>query len=187
MKVLYYDCFAGISGDMNLGAMIDLGVDEKYISNELTKLNIKDEFKLEVKKDIRKGISGTKVNVILNESLKNDNTSKERNLEDIYEIIKKSDLNEKVKEISRKIFFKIAEAEGKIHNKDINKVHFHEVGATDSIIDIIGAAICADYLKVDKILCSSVQLGTGFVKCQHGLFPVPAPAKIGRASCRERV
>ncbi len=178
MKVLYYDCFAGISGDMNLGAMIDLGVDEEYIIKELSKLNIEDEFNLEVKKDIRKGISGTKVDVIPNKPFHKENMHNARNLKDIKEIINRSDLKEEVKEISLKIFFKIAEAEGKIHNKDINKVHFHEVGATDSIVDIIGAAICADYLKVDRIICSSVQLGTGYVECQHGLFPIPAPATV---------
>ncbi|MBC8060394.1 MAG: nickel pincer cofactor biosynthesis protein LarC [Clostridiaceae bacterium] len=202
MKILYYDCFAGISGDMNLGAMLDLGVDSKYLINELSKLSLNNEFNIKIKTDIRKGISGTKVDVILlNQEPSEEEHSHEqvhhqhnhvhhtheeekqdhhhqRNLQDIEDIINSAGFSEKVKTLSLKIFYKIALAEAKIHNKPIDQVHFHEVGATDSIVDIIGAAICADYLKVDKILCGQIQLGGGFVKCEHGLFPVPAPATM---------
>ncbi|MBN1767842.1 MAG: nickel pincer cofactor biosynthesis protein LarC [Prolixibacteraceae bacterium] len=171
MKILYYDCFAGISGDMNLGAMIDLGVDPAYLKNELSKLNI-EGFELKVEPDMRRGISGTKVTVVID----NPDNEKHRHLRHVEEIVNNSTLPEKVKSTSLDIFSRIAEAEAKVHNIDIQKVHFHEVGALDSIADIVGAAICLDYLKVDKVLSSPIQLGGGTVKCAHGVMPVPAPA-----------
>ncbi|QAT38939.1 nickel pincer cofactor biosynthesis protein LarC [Clostridium sp. JN-9] len=178
MKILYYDCFSGISGDMNLGAMIDLGVDKDYINKQLAKLNI-NEFELDVKKDSRKGISGTNLNVLVNHNHEHDHHMghhHHRNLEDITNIIMGSQLNDNIKNISMKIFMQVAKAEAKVHNCDINSIHFHEVGAVDSIVDIIGAAICFDYLNADKIISSPIELGSGFVKCAHGLMPVPAPA-----------
>jgi len=171
MKLLYYDCFAGISGDMNLGAMIDLGVDPDYLTTELQKLNI-EGFHLEIKKDIRRGISGTKATVII----ENQDNEKHRHLRHVEELINQSSLSDKVKLMSVKIFDLIAEAEAKVHNISKQSVHFHEVGALDSIADIVGAAICLDYLKVDKVMSAPIQLGGGMVKCAHGLMPVPAPA-----------
>lgn len=171
MKILYYDCFAGISGDMNLGAMIDLGVDPDYLKTELQKLNI-DGFHLEIQKDIRRGISGTKATVVI----ENPDNEKHRHLRHVEELINQSTLSPEVKLMSLKIFDLIAEAEGKVHNIDKQRVHFHEVGALDSIADIVGAAICLDFLKVDKVMSSPIQLGGGMVKCAHGLMPVPAPA-----------
>jgi len=171
MKILYYDCFAGISGDMNLGAMIDLGVDANYLTNELKKLNI-EGFHLEIQKDIRRGISGTKASVVI----ENPDNEKHRHLRHVEEIVNNSSLSEKVKTTSLDIFRRIAEAEAKVHNIEIQRVHFHEVGALDSIADIVGAAICLDYLNVDKVISSSIQLGGGTVKCAHGIMPVPAPA-----------
>jgi uncharacterized protein (TIGR00299 family) protein len=171
MKVLYYDCFAGISGDMNLGALVDLGVDSGYLEKELGKLNI-EGFHLEVKPDMRKGISGTKVTVVV----ENQENEKHRHLRHIEELINESSLSEGIKKKSLAIFDKVAVAEAKVHNISKEKVHFHEVGALDSIADIVGAAICQDYLGVDEIQSSPVQLGGGFVKCAHGMMPVPAPA-----------
>ena len=171
MKTLYYDCFAGISGDMNLGALIDLGVDADYLKTELEKLNI-EGFHLEIKQDQRRGISGTKADVII----ENPDNEKHRHLRHVEEIINNSSLSDQVKQNSLKIFNLIAEAEAKVHNIAKERVHFHEVGALDSIADIVGAAICLDYLKVDKIMSSSIQLGGGTVKCAHGIMPVPAPA-----------
>jgi uncharacterized protein (TIGR00299 family) protein len=171
MKVLYYDCFAGISGDMNLGALVDLGVDPEYLESELGKLNI-EGFHLEVKTDMRMGISGTKVTVVV----ENQENEKHRHLRHIEELINSSTLSEKIKKKSLAIFDKVAVAEAKVHNISKEKVHFHEVGALDSIADIVGAAICQEYLEVDEIRSSAVQLGGGFVKCAHGLMPVPAPA-----------
>lgn len=202
MRVLYYDCFSGISGDMNLGAMIDLGVNEDYLLKELCKLHLHG-YRIEVKKDEKKGITGTKVNVILEDHLNNEHDHghkhdnehsgghehndghkhedhhvhhHHRNLKDIEEIIYNSKLNSRVKELSMKIFEKVAEAEAKVHGKSLYDVHFHEVGAVDSIVDIVGAAICYDYLNVDKVISAPIELGKGFVNCAHGTFPVPAPA-----------
>lgn len=220
MKVLYYDCFCGISGDMNLGALLDLGVDENYLRQELSKLNLNAEYELQIKQDIKKGISGTRVDVILTngqkphlqdpvqehvhnhshgsdhqhqhqhqqEELKSQHCSTghahhhhhhaHRNLQDIEDIINASSVNDSVKELSLRMFMKVAEAEAKVHGKPLHEVHFHEVGATDSIIDMVGAAVCLDYLKADKIMASSIQVGGGFVKCAHGIIPVPAPATV---------
>jgi len=174
MKILYYDCFSGISGDMNLGALIDLGVNKDYIINELSKLNIAG-YKIEVSTDNRKGITGTRVDVML-DTADSHHHHEHRNLKDIETIIDNSLLSDKVKSLSKNIFLKVAEAEAKVHGKPIKEVHFHEVGAVDSIVDIVGAAIALDYLKVHKIFASPVELGGGFVKCAHGIFPVPAPA-----------
>jgi uncharacterized protein (TIGR00299 family) protein len=156
---------------MNLGALIDLGVDPEYLKKELAKLNIKG-FHLAITKDIRKGISGTKATVVI----VNQDTEKHRHLKHVEEIINGSSLSQKVKEDALKIFNIIAYAEAFVHQIDVQKVHFHEVGALDSIVDIVGAAICLDYLKVDEVVSSPVQLGGGFVMCDHGKMPVPAPA-----------
>lgn len=171
MRILYYDCFAGISGDMNLGAMIDLGVDPDYLIAELQRLNI-EGFHLEIQKDIRRGISGTKATVVI----ENPENEKHRHLRHVEELINQSSLSPEVKILSLKIFDLIAVAEGKVHDISKERVHFHEVGALDSIADIVGAAICLDYLKVDKVMSSPIQLGGGMVKCAHGIMPVPAPA-----------
>ncbi len=173
MRILYYDCFAGISGDMNLGAMIDLGVDAAYLESELQKLNI-EGFHLEITKDLRRGISGTKAEVIV----ENPDNEKHRHLRHVEEIINNSTLSETVKANSLKIFKLIAFAEAKVHQVAVERVHFHEVGALDSIADIVGAAVCLDFLKVDKVLSSPIQLGGGTVKCAHGIMPVPAPATV---------
>lgn len=170
-KILYYDCFAGISGDMNLGALIDLGVDPDYLKNELEKLDI-DGFHLEIKRDIRRGVSGIKADVII----ENPENEKHRHLRHIEELINSSPLSDIIKENSLKIFDLIAEAEAKVHNITKQQVHFHEVGALDSIADIVGAAICLDYLDVDEVISSPLQLGGGMVNCAHGKMPVPAPA-----------
>lgn len=171
MRILYYDCFAGISGDMNLGAMIDLGVDVDYLKNELAKLNIKG-FHLEIEKAQRRGISGTLATIIV----ENQDNEKHRHLRHVEEIVNKSSIADDVKKTALDIFTRIAVAEAKVHDIDIQKVHFHEVGALDSIADIVGAAICLHYLKVDKVLAAPIQLGGGTVKCAHGVMPVPAPA-----------
>lgn len=203
MKVLYYDCFSGISGDMNLGAMVDLGVDPAYLTKELKKLKL-EGYSLSFVHDQRKGISGTRAIVKLTNkgqahthaqgslsntthyqpstgnqfqvSQSNHNHEHGRNFADIKKLITESSLSDKVKTLSIDIFTRIAVAEGKIHGKSAEEVHFHEVGAVDSIVDIIGAAICIDFLKPDRIECSTIELGGGMVQCAHGTFPVPAPA-----------
>ncbi|PJI06529.1 MULTISPECIES: nickel pincer cofactor biosynthesis protein LarC [Clostridium] len=185
MKVLYYDCFCGISGDMNLAALIDIGVPKEYLIEELSKLNLNSEYGIKIESSMKLGITGTRVDVTLKNNVHEHDHEEHhhhshehhhRNLKNIEEIINSSDLSDKVKKISLDIFMKVAEAEAKVHGKDLYEVHFHEVGAIDSIVDIVGAAICLDYLKVDKIIASPVQVGGGFVNCAHGIMPVPAPA-----------
>jgi len=187
MKILFYEPFAGISGDMNLGAMIDLGIDEKYLINELKKLGLENEFDITVSKSSKMGIGGTKVDVRLKDYQPLDPSNlmmmpakghhhNNRNLPVIEKIIDDSGLNEEVKNISKKIFMHVAKAESKVHGLPLNEVHFHEVGATDSIVDIIGAAICFNKLGVDKVISTPIELGGGFVTAAHGKMPVPAPA-----------
>ncbi|HUX97214.1 MAG TPA: nickel pincer cofactor biosynthesis protein LarC [Bacteroidales bacterium] len=170
MRILSYECFSGISGDMNLGAMIDLGIDKDYLIGELNKLNLKG-WELVVQKDQRHGIYGTKVTV-----RQTRHEHAHRHLSDIEKIVNDSTLDNKVKDLSLKIFIKIAEAEAHVHGISIERIHFHEVGAIDSIVDIVGAAICFNALNPDAVHVSPVELGGGFVKCDHGRLPVPAPA-----------
>lgn len=172
MKVLYYQCFAGISGDMNLGALLDLGVPEEYLISQLKLLGVKG-YDIQITKQMHNSISGIKVDVVLSQK-----DLHHRHLSDIKRIISESSLNEWVKEKSIAIFEIIGKAEAKIHNVPLEKIHFHEVGAIDSIVDIVGAAICLDYLKPDKIYASPLELGGGLVTCAHGTFPVPAPATL---------
>ena len=156
---------------MNLGALVDLGVDPEFLEKELEKLNI-DGFRLEVEAGMRKGISGTKVTVVIDHPEK----EKHRHLSHIEALINESGLSDSIKQKSLDIFNLVAEAEARVHNIPKEEVHFHEVGALDSIADIVGAAICQEFLEVDEIHSSPVQLGGGFVQCAHGKMPVPAPA-----------
>ena len=205
MKILYYDCFSGISGDMNLGAMLDLGVSEDILRSGLESLGL-DGWELKVTREQRHGIYGTMVTVVTDDDGHDDEGHnhghhhehghhhahehehhhekdndieqhhQHRSLKDIREIINRSPLNENVKSTALKIFTKIALAESAVHNKPVEEIHFHEVGAVDSIIDIVGASICFDALKAEKIYFSDIEVGSGRVKCAHGVLPVPAPA-----------
>jgi pyridinium-3,5-bisthiocarboxylic acid mononucleotide nickel chelatase len=177
VRVLYYDCFAGISGDMNLGAMIDLGVDPEYLREQLQKIAI-GSYEIQVRREERRGIFGTKVDVILpsGEGAHSGHEHGHRSFREIAGLIERSVFSAGVKGTSLDIFRKIAAAEAKIHGHPIDEVEFHEVGAIDSIVDVVGAAICFESLRVDRILSSPVQVGGGWVRCAHGLLPVPAPA-----------
>ena len=186
MKILYLDCFAGISGDMTLGAFLDLGVKKETLLEGLEKLKV-DGYKIEISTKGKNGIMGTDVDVILEEHTHDHHEHKhnqghvhthDRNLHDIEKLIDNSDLDEQIKTLSKEIFMKVAQAESKIHGRPIDQVHFHEVGAIDSIVDIVGAAICITALEVDKVISSPLHTGTGFVHCQHGVIPVPAPATL---------
>ena len=171
MKIAYFDCFSGISGDMILGALIDAGLDIQDIESELAKLKISG-YKLKTQRVVKKGISGTKFIVeIIEQNI-------ERKLKDIVEIVDQSDLSEDIKDLSKKIFKELATVEAKIHNKNIEEIHFHEIGGLDSIIDIIGSVIGIKKLGIEAIYSSKIHIGTGFIKCQHGLIPVPAPATL---------
>lgn len=171
-KILYFDIINGISGDMTLATLLDLGVPKQIFLEELDKLNLGKEFKIEITDKFENGIKGTNVNVVVNEG------HVHRNLIDIYDIIDKSTLNDKIKQNAKDIFMEVAKAEAKVHGTSIDKIHFHEVGAMDSIIDIVGSCILLDLLCVDEIYATKVPLGSGFVKCAHGVIPVPAPAVV---------
>jgi hypothetical protein len=171
-RILYFDIVNGISGDMTLASLLDLGVPKELFLEEIKKLNINDEFEIKISSKNESGIIGTNVDVLTKE------THAHRHLVDIFDIIDKSSLNENIKDMSKNIFMTIGEAEAKVHGTTIDKIHFHEVGAIDSIVDIIGTSILIDLLNIDKICSNSVPVGSGFVKCDHGMMPVPAPATI---------
>ncbi|MEG0074687.1 MAG: nickel pincer cofactor biosynthesis protein LarC [Eubacterium sp.] len=170
MKILYFDCFAGISGDMTLGAFLDIGVDPEFLKSELNKLGVPG-FHLEIEKTQKRSITGTQCHVIMDR-----HEHCHRHYSDIVKIIEDSTLSDAVKKTAIAIFGRVAEAEGKVHGVPMDHVHFHEVGAVDSIVDIVGASICFHALAPDKVYGSAVNVGCGFVKCAHGLLPVPAPA-----------
>ena len=246
MKILYFDCFSGISGDMTIGALLDAGGDFSYLKEELKKLSFDDEYTLEVQKVIKNGITATKFDVVLkhdnrphtheqhsekgdqlnghghahiheneqtdyhghghhhHEEHSHDNhghghhhheehshhhhghshhhhggqAHHHRSYQDIVRMINGSDLSEKAKQMSLAIFKKIGESEGRIHGLPLEEVHFHEVGAVDSIIDIVGTAILLDQLGVDKIVSAPVPVGSGRIHIAHGIYPVPAPATL---------
>lgn len=159
---------------MHLAAMLDIGIDRAFLLGELQKLGL-DGYTIDISRDQRKGIAGTRVKVRVSDDKKHHVS---RNLGDIEAIISGSGLTDAVKKKSLNIFHRLAAAEAKVHGKTVQEIHFHETGAVDAIVDIAAAAICVDSLKVDRILCSPVELGSGFVECEHGTLPVPAPATI---------
>jgi len=178
MKIAYFDCFSGISGDMTLGAMVDVGVDPELLKSELAKLKL-DEYELNFAKVQKHGITGTKANVHLHHHEHSDHHDHHgRHLSDILQLIYESELSDDVKTKSKLVFTKLGEAEAKVHDVDIEEVHFHEVGAVDSIVDIVGSVIGISILGIDKIYSSPLPLGQGFVKSSHGIIPVPAPATV---------
>ena len=170
MRVAYFDCVSGVSGDMLLGALVDAGVGLDALKERLRSLRL-HEFELTVEKVTRGGIAGTKASVVVTHS-----HDHHRHLGDVLTIIESSDLPPKPKADAERVFRRLAEAEAKVHNTTPDKIHFHEVGAVDSIVDIVGAAIGLELLAVDQILVSPIRTGTGFVTCEHGRMPVPAPA-----------
>ena len=177
MKILYFDCSSGISGNMTLGALTEIIGDENYLLEELKKLNI-DGYKIEISKKIKNGITGTYVDVILEHehNHKHEHHHEHRNLNDVNRIIENSALNDEVKNLAKRIFLRVAKAESKIHDKPLEEIHFHEVGAIDSIVDIVGTAILINKINPDKIISSIVNDGYGFIECAHGTMSVPVPA-----------
>jgi len=229
MKILYFDCFSGLSGDMTIGALLDAGGDFSHLQKELKKLNIEDEYELSTKKIVKNGITATKFDVKLkgehshgdghshhrghdhthaeasdhhhthehdhtevddHHSHEHDHTHvhthhhshgpdhHHRSYRDIVRMITDSELNDNIQNISLRIFKKIGEAEGTIHGVSLENVHFHEVGAVDSIIDIVGTAILIDQLQIDVIKSAPVPTGSGKIHIDHGVYPVPAPATL---------
>lgn len=169
MKTLYFDCFAGASGNMILGALIALGVDERELRVQLELLDVAN-FELNVSTRDKSGISATHVEVVVPDE------KAHRHLHHIETIIGDSRLPETVKTRALAIFSKLAAAEAKVHGIDVKKVHFHEVGAMDAIIDIVGACIGFEMLGIERFACSRIHVGSGFVNMAHGKFPVPPPA-----------
>ena len=215
MKILYLDCFSGASGDMLLGALLDLGVSAERLINELNKLNLSG-YKIEINKVNKYAITGTDVNITVEDDgyenghdhdVAHDHRHDhmhdaghdhphdhihphahdhphehshphERSLKDILQIIDGSGVAERAKDMSRRVFTVIAAAEGKVHGVPAEDVVFHEIGALDSIIDIVGACICVDLLEIDEIRASELHEGRGFVNTRHGRLPVPVPAVL---------
>ncbi len=169
-RVAYFDCNSGISGDMILGALIDCGADFDYIKKELLKLNL--DFEISHQR-VRKGaISAIKV------IIKDSGSHPLRNLKTIKELIEKTSLSGEIKEKSLSIFTRLAEAEASVHQVDIDNVHFHEIGAVDTIVDIVGSLLGLKSLKVERIFSSPLPLGKGEVETSHGKIPIPAPATM---------
>jgi hypothetical protein len=169
MKTLYFDCFAGASGNMILAALVDLGVDKTALIEQLRLLNISD-FAIVFSQVDRSGISA------LHADVKVPHEHVHRHLHHIEKIINDSELSEAVKSRAVAIFTRLAEAEAKIHGIDVGKVHFHEVGAMDAIVDVVGACIGFEMLGIEKFACSKIHVGSGFAQMAHGKFPVPPPA-----------
>ncbi|MCS1409356.1 MAG: hypothetical protein M2R45_02536 [Verrucomicrobia subdivision 3 bacterium] len=171
MRTLYLDAFSGISGDMFLGAMIDLGISEERLTSELAKLRL-EEYDLQIRRQQKFNIKGVKFDVILRTH------SHGRNFSQIRALINESTLSDWVKENAIETFARVARAEGKAHGMPPDEVHFHEVGAVDSIMDIVGASIAIDLLDRPRVQSSMVVEGTGWVHCAHGRFPVPTMATL---------
>jgi uncharacterized protein (TIGR00299 family) protein len=203
MRIAYLDCFSGISGDMFLGALVDAGVSPSLFEKAVTALNV--GARLEISRVNRSGISGTKVDVVVNEvkdqpremsvsashnhlhfhTYQGDDEQEHaphkhhgRALSEIREIIVMAELSTSAKQTAIAIFEKLGAAEAKIHNVPVEQIHFHEVGAVDALVDIVCAAVGAEALGVDEFICSPLNVGGGAVTCAHGTFPVPAPATV---------
>ena len=169
MRTLYFDCFAGASGDMILGALIDAGLDLAELQAELRQLKTPN-IDISTERVDRSGITSIKLGVNVPDE------KKHRHLKDIEKVIDDSDLSENVKNRSKAIFARLADAEAKVHGIDVATVHFHEVGALDAIVDIVGACIGFEKLGIEDFVCSRINVGSGFVDMDHGRFPVPPPA-----------
>jgi uncharacterized protein (TIGR00299 family) protein len=171
LKIAYFDCFSGVSGDMILGALVDAGLEVSELEAELSQLPVRG-FRLQAEKTTRCGIPGTKLSVITEEH------RTERHLPDINEIIDRSALSDDIKDSSRKIFAELAGVEAAIHQKSVDEVHFHEISGLDSIVDVVGSLVGLKKLGLGAVYASRIHVGTGFVECRHGTLPVPAPATL---------
>lgn len=170
MKTLYLDCFSGISGDMCLGALINAGARPSWLESELLKLPLSG-WRMQAFDTCRHGLTGTRLIIEADE-----NSQPCRSFFDIKEMLQGSSLSDKTKVTAMNIFQELAIAEGKVHGVPVEEVHFHEIGAVDSIIDITGTALAIEYLGIDEVVCSPIPTGSGQIMCNHGLLPIPAPA-----------
>jgi len=173
MKIAYFDTIAGISGDMTLGAFVSAGLPLEELTAELKKLNVPG-FELQASHIEHSGIVATRIEVIITHE-----PHSHRHLKDINAMIERSSLSDFVKQTAKKIFFEVAVAEATVHKSTLEKIHFHEVGAIDSIVDIVGTAVCIEKFNIDAVYSSPVRTGHGgFVNTQHGKMPVPTPATV---------
>src|SRR2546425_926034 len=188
MKALYFDGFSGISGDMTIGALLDLGLDFEYLKAELKKLPVED-YELKISRVVRSNLSAAKFDVVMEGQEKDhrhdphDHHRHEhshahfhRKASEILSMIRDSNLRSGAKRFATDIFTKLAISEGKVHDVQPADVEFHEVGAIDSIVDTVGTAIGFDAFGVERFFCSAINVGSGFIHCQHGIMPVPVPA-----------
>src|SRR5215469_16096538 len=211
MKTLYFDCFSGISGDMTIGALLDLGLGFDYLKTELRKLPV-EGYELQMSRVTRSNLSAMKFDVVMEGEEKHQHHDHDhhdhhdhehhhgeehhhpeqelthghghehghvhfhRRASEILRMISDSKLTPNAKRLATEIFTKLAISEGKVHHIPPEDVEFHEVGAVDSIVDTVGAAVGFDALGIERFLCSPINIGGGFIHCQHGIFPVPAPA-----------
>ncbi len=171
MSRIYFDCFSGASGDMIVGSLIDLGLPLDQLTRELQKLKLQN-YSLSAIKVVKAGLTATKFTV------QAGHEHVHRNLYTIESLIRESELNDRIKDSATRIFIRLAEAEARVHGSTVDKIHFHEVGAVDSIVDIVGACIGFELLGVEEILASPLNVGSGSVKAAHGTLPVPAPATV---------
>lgn len=173
MTIAYFDCFSGASGDMILGALLDAGLSSRLLKEELKKLSL-PTVRLTIRRVLKGGIHATRVNV----EGKGEPRS-HRNLRELLRILDRSGLEPEIKERSATIFRRIASVEAEIHRKPVEEIHFHEVGGLDSVVDIVGAVWGFSQMGFERVYVSKVNVGSGFVQCEHGLLPVPAPATLG--------
>ena len=197
LKIAYFDCFSGISGDMTLGALVDAGVPPEILTDGLAPLKLDAEFSLHFEKSVKHGITGTRAIVEVHpahtsshEAAAHGHThdhghshhhhehGPSRHLSDIFKLLDDSDLDAEVRDTAKRVFDRLAEAEAKVHNTTKDKVHLHEVSGIDSIVDIVGSVIGLAHLDVDAVYASPLSLGRGFVRCAHGLMPVPVPGTM---------
>ena len=206
MKIAYFDCFSGISGDMTLGALVDAGVPPEILTDRLATLKLDAEFSLRFEKAVKHGITGTRAIVEVHpahtashaeEAHEHTHThthehshththahshhhehGPSRHLSDIFKLLDDSSLDAEVRGTAKRVFDRLAAAEAKVHNTTKDKVHLHEVSGIDSIVDIVGSVIGLAYLDIDAVFASPLSLGRGFVRCAHGLMPVPVPGTM---------
>jgi hypothetical protein len=175
MKIAYFDCIAGASGDMLLGAMLDAGLEVEALNEKLKALHLENEFELKAQKVNKNGFGATKVDVLLHEPYEHQHG---RHLAEIESLIRKGSLTETVQEKAIGMFRRLAEVEAGIHGKPVGEVHLHEVGGVDTIVDVVGTLLGLDSLGVEQVFSSPLPLGRGFVQGAHGLIPLPAPATV---------
>lgn len=183
MSNLYFECNNGISGDMSVAALLDLGADRTKLEKTLSSMKLDNEFSYVISKKLINSIMATDFDVILpHHEHHHHHHHEHRNLDDVNKIIDKADTTKSAKNLAKKIFKIVAEAESIVHGKDIKDIHFHEVGAIDSIVDIVSFAVLFDDLNPEKVYFSTLTEGKGTVMCRHGQLSVPVPAVCEIAS-----